>query len=281
MEKWPFFKFSTGEWLSGEILYQSSHLQGIFIQLCAYYFHKNGELSVEGAKARIRDITDDDLTTLYAKNIIKIEDKNIVISFLLRQLIELDEYSKKQSNRARKRWEDMPVDKGGIASALQPDSQRINRQNGSNLKKHASALPAQSHRNAIREDKTRVDKSSTTPVKGVVRDTTSASLNPDISAPLWGRLSSWMGIEIQKQPDEQIVYIEAHLVGIKKLQNPEIVKIWNAIKNSDQELFDKTVDKPGWWPIADVRKKFSETPNFVIAAIHSHFTPKPQEENEN
>ena len=35
----PFFKFNSTQWLTGNISYETFHIQGVFIKLCAEYWN--------------------------------------------------------------------------------------------------------------------------------------------------------------------------------------------------------------------------------------------------
>lgn len=43
----PYFKFFTSEWLNGDITLEDYELQGLFINVCAYYWHKDCKVSYE------------------------------------------------------------------------------------------------------------------------------------------------------------------------------------------------------------------------------------------
>lgn len=76
----PFFKFNATEWITGNISYESFELQGAFISVCAEYWNRNNQMSVDEAKLRLRDAKMIDL--LIEKSYLKTKKNNLVISFL-------------------------------------------------------------------------------------------------------------------------------------------------------------------------------------------------------
>jgi hypothetical protein len=48
----PYFKFEPSEWITGNITLCSMEAQGLFVNLCAYYWIKDGNISLTNAKQR-------------------------------------------------------------------------------------------------------------------------------------------------------------------------------------------------------------------------------------
>lgn len=65
----PFFKFNATEWITGNISYESFELQGAFISVCAEYWNRNNQMTIEEAKLRLRNAEIVDL--LIAKGYLK------------------------------------------------------------------------------------------------------------------------------------------------------------------------------------------------------------------
>ncbi len=127
----PYFKFFTGEYLTGDITLCSIKTQGIFINLCCYYWNKQGHYLIANVKNRFPNY-DNEITELIDKNIIKLDDNNIRIDFLDAQLKERAMLHKLRSDAGRK---------GGSVKRLQASD----KQTGSNAK-------------PIRKEKKRKDK---------------------------------------------------------------------------------------------------------------------------
>lgn len=96
----PFFKFNSSEWLTGNISYESFHLQGVFIRVCAEYWNRSNQLTVDEAKLRTQDALSID--TLIEKGYIKNKKNKIVISFLDEEKIEIESKRKVLSESGRK-----------------------------------------------------------------------------------------------------------------------------------------------------------------------------------
>lgn len=80
----PYFKFYIGDWSNGDITLESFELQGIFINVCAYYWSKDCDVSVENVKKKFRMVSDC-IDELIACSCIKVIGDNISISFLNEQ----------------------------------------------------------------------------------------------------------------------------------------------------------------------------------------------------
>jgi len=97
----PYFKFFTGEWLNGDITLEDFELQGLFINVCAYYWHKEGEgIDIVVLEKKFRT---DKLIKLYKNGLLKEdEDQFIKIDFLDEQLSEFKTRKKKLSDAGKK-----------------------------------------------------------------------------------------------------------------------------------------------------------------------------------
>lgn len=80
----PYFKFYTGEWSNGDITLEDYETQGVFINVCAYYWFKECQLTVSSLKKKFRS-HDHIICNLLDLNIIKSVGDNILISFLNEQ----------------------------------------------------------------------------------------------------------------------------------------------------------------------------------------------------
>jgi hypothetical protein len=98
----PYFKFFCSEWTDGDITLEDYETQGLFINICSYYWSNNCNLELVKLQKRFKNETM--LDVLIENNIIKINGKFILITFLDKQLIEREEQSTVKS-------------KGGKASA--------------------------------------------------------------------------------------------------------------------------------------------------------------------
>lgn len=80
----PYFKFHINEWFNGDITLEDYELQGIFVNICAYYWSKDCNLSKPNLLKKFRG-HEDKIHALITSSIIKISGENIRISFLNEQ----------------------------------------------------------------------------------------------------------------------------------------------------------------------------------------------------
>ena len=98
----PYFKFFCSEWNDGDITLESYEAQGLFINICSYYWSNECEVHYDKLLKKFRGY-DDIIGDLKAEGIIKInEDRTICINFLDEQLIERELTSKKNSEAGKK-----------------------------------------------------------------------------------------------------------------------------------------------------------------------------------
>ncbi|MES2395632.1 MAG: hypothetical protein V4549_06500 [Bacteroidota bacterium] len=51
----PYFKFNVAQWLTGDIVFEEFDVQGLFINICAIYWQRNGKLSIEDINKRYKN----------------------------------------------------------------------------------------------------------------------------------------------------------------------------------------------------------------------------------
>lgn len=127
----PYFKFFPGKWITGDITIMDDDVQGVFINVCAYYWMKQCSISLANAKQRFSKCLDSFHLLLESKIIKVDDDENIVIEFLDEQYKEFSEINRKRSKNGHL---------GGVANAKQKLSKR------------------EANANILREDKIREDK---------------------------------------------------------------------------------------------------------------------------
>lgn len=129
----PYFKFHISEWRDGKITDCSMEAQGLFINVCALYWGRLGDLDEATALRKLCDRNATAYKELKRSQILKVSDGRIFIDFLDEQLKERDRASIKNRENALKRWK---ID----ATAMRPYSDG-----------NATAMP-------IREEKKREEK---------------------------------------------------------------------------------------------------------------------------
>jgi hypothetical protein len=100
----PYFKFFCSEWSDGDITLEDFETQGLFINICAYYW--SNECVVEYNKL-VKKFKGYDLaiSNLLNANIIKVKDSFVSISFLDEQLEDREKLSKQNSKNIKEYWE--------------------------------------------------------------------------------------------------------------------------------------------------------------------------------
>lgn len=81
----PYFKFYISDWSNGDITLESFELQGVFINVCAYYWSKDCSLSLDNVKKKFRNVSSS-IDELIKCSCIKNIGGNISISFLNEQM---------------------------------------------------------------------------------------------------------------------------------------------------------------------------------------------------
>jgi hypothetical protein len=85
MKELPYFKFTPTEWLTGDIVYESFEVQGLFISICVVYWQRGGNLSLEDIEKRYKKPTA--LDSLIGR-FISVTDGFISVKFLDEQFKE-------------------------------------------------------------------------------------------------------------------------------------------------------------------------------------------------
>lgn len=96
----PYFKFEPAEYLTKNISFCTLSAQGLFINICSYYWQRNCKLTKEQLIKRLNYLPE--LNELISEGIIDLKDDFIVIKFLDKQLIEVTEKSKTNSSNGSK-----------------------------------------------------------------------------------------------------------------------------------------------------------------------------------
>ena len=93
----PFFKFFPGEWVTGDVTMVSMEAQGVFTNLCCYYWMRNCSISLANAKQRFSNNLAA-FEELLNCDIVKVtDDDQIVINFLDEQMNEFVNVSEKRA----------------------------------------------------------------------------------------------------------------------------------------------------------------------------------------
>ena len=134
----PYFQFEPAEYLTKDVSFCSLSAQGLFVNICAYYWQRQCDLTKEQFLRRFNFINE--FEELIKEGVIDVIDGIIKIKFLDNQYIKATEFSKEQSR------------KGALGG-------RPKKPNESQTK--AEIKPNESQTKAIREDKIKLDNNKT------------------------------------------------------------------------------------------------------------------------
>ena len=100
MKELPYYKFFPGEWLKGDVTVCSLKAQGLFINICAYYWMKGCRISLTGVEQRFSGCSLE-LQQLIDMEIITVDDGEISINFLNEQFSEFEDLRKLKSRAGK------------------------------------------------------------------------------------------------------------------------------------------------------------------------------------
>jgi hypothetical protein len=95
MANLPYFKFIVADWLLGNIVHEPLENQGLFVNICAMYWKKRGDLTLTDIQARFKKPKA--LQSLNGRFFSASENGKIKIDFLDEQLVERSTISKTNS----------------------------------------------------------------------------------------------------------------------------------------------------------------------------------------
>ena len=98
-KNFPYFKFIATEWLTGDIVYEDFESQGLFINICALYWQRDGKLSIEDI---IRRYKNESIIQSLSGRFFSVNDGMISINFLDEQLVDANHISKVNSENGKK-----------------------------------------------------------------------------------------------------------------------------------------------------------------------------------
>ena len=141
----PYFKFFCSEWNDGDITLEDYNVQGVFINVCSYYWSKECNLESKMLYKRFKNVKEE-IATLISEGHIKISEGFVEINFLNEQGSE----RMKQSKIKRK---------GGLASAEARRLKKIEHNVNTPLTEIEHVLKNSSTESQLlREDKIREEK---------------------------------------------------------------------------------------------------------------------------
>tara|TARA_R110001599_G_scaffold288842_2_gene491834 strand:- start:293 stop:1072 length:780 start_codon:yes stop_codon:yes gene_type:complete len=233
----PYFKFFVSEWNDGDITLEDYETQGLFINLCAYYWSNECEITLTKAMKKFARFSgENSFNYLIDNDIIKVENDVIIINFLDEQKDERLESSKRKS-------------KGGKASA---EARRLKKLTESQQSTNTSSTESQQVLNScstevqvLREEKRReeeireeVKEDGSTPTQKVLLFDESKHI-PELVAG-YKKFIQFIDetTEVKNIPSQ--ITIESYQ---KLCDEHERDKLWQKITELDNWLTDPNVPK--------------------------------------
>lgn len=102
MKELPYFRFTVSEWLNGDIILETPNIKGVFIDVCAYYWFKDCNVSKQVLNKRFSGV-EEELKQLFNTGIIKEKNNgnSIKINFLDEQYKILSDISSSRSKAGK------------------------------------------------------------------------------------------------------------------------------------------------------------------------------------
>ena len=141
----PYFKFFCSEWSDGDITLESYEAQGVFINVCSYYWSNECKVEHKKLLKKFRG-SEEIISNLINENIFKVdEEQNVLISFLDEQQNERNKKSKIKS-------------RGGKASAEARKLKKQQNVNTSSTENEHVLNSCLTETQVLREEKIREEK---------------------------------------------------------------------------------------------------------------------------
>lgn len=97
----PYFKFFCSEWNDGDVTLEDYEIQGLYINICSYFWSNECYLSIDKLKKRFKHNTSD-IDYLFKNDLLHNENGYLAIHFLDEQLEERKATSKRNSKAGLK-----------------------------------------------------------------------------------------------------------------------------------------------------------------------------------
>jgi hypothetical protein len=151
----PYFQFEPAEYLTKDISFCTLSAQGLFINICSYYWQRDCKLTKDQVLRRLNYLTP--LDELISEGVIDLDGENISIKFLDKQRDKATELSKEQGRKGRLGGRPKKPNESQMKAEQKPnESQMKAEQKPNESRMKAEQKPNESHK--IREEKIREDK---------------------------------------------------------------------------------------------------------------------------
>jgi hypothetical protein len=96
----PYFQFKPSDWLTGDIQYCSLEAKGIFSDICAFYWQRKCKMTHQELHKKYKEHLL--LEELIAEGVIKVEENEVIIEFLIDQYADIYKSHKRNVINGRK-----------------------------------------------------------------------------------------------------------------------------------------------------------------------------------
>lgn len=220
----PYFKFEPNAWENGNIQMLSREDKGLFIDICSMYWSRLSDLPEKLVIQKLCFGNASALIPLYEENIIELIDGNIYVKFLSIQLISFENTSNQNSENAKERW-------------------RKHREQKDSSDRNATATNSQSESDAIREEKSKVNKIKETIDFSIFWDLYGKKIERKSCERKWEKLS----LETQEKIIETLPAFKESITDKKYLPHPETYlngERWNDEIEQQENKQEYTGYKP-------------------------------------
>ena len=214
----PYFKFYCSEWNDGDVTLEDYRTQGVFINICSYYWSQECDISEEKIQKRFKNCKKQ-IENLKKAEIIFFVDGKLLIKFLKKQWAERD--SAKHKNRANGLKGGRPKKTDSVKSRLEvanPNKRHIEEE----------------------EKKKREEEIKSKPKKEAKYDPRLVELPSNIKRDLW---NAFMDVRDHKKATQSETAINLLLNKLKTCGSSANHEIERSIENSWKSIFpDKSID---------------------------------------
>jgi hypothetical protein len=143
----PYFQFEPAEYLTRDVSFCSMSAQGLFVNICSFYWQRNCDLSLQQIERRFN--YPNELAELVQEGVVDVQNDKIIVKFLLAQYQERVKTSDKNK---------LNGSKGGRPKQNQNETQLKANSNPTQTQLKANSKPTQSQTKGIIKEEIREEK---------------------------------------------------------------------------------------------------------------------------
>ena len=148
----PYFKFFVSEWSDGDITLEDYTDQGVFINVCSYYWSNGCDVTYSKLIKKFKDCTDS-IDILEKAGVLKVEGGDVWINFLDEQLGDRKQTSKKNSEAGKASAEKRRLERIQRESNQNPTPVEITLNGKSTIKKREEKRSVRYFLDSVRQER--------------------------------------------------------------------------------------------------------------------------------